>query len=166
MSESSKVKPKKIYIILDNVRSLHNVGSVFRSADAFGVSKIYLCGYTGRPLDKLGRAVKEISKTALGAEKTVPWEYAKHAWRVIESLKKEEVFVVALENNVPGTKTLAEFEPKFPIAVIAGNEVRGLSKEILRRADSVAAIPMIGKKESLNISVACGVALYAITSRS
>src|SRR3989338_8403889 len=94
---------KILYLILDNIRSLHNVGSIFRTADAFGVAKIYLCGYTGKPVDRLGKPVKEITKTALGAERSMPWEYAKHAWRVVEMLKNRGVYVVALENNVKGT---------------------------------------------------------------
>jgi len=165
------------YLILDNIRSLHNVGSMFRTADAFGVSKIYLCGYTGKPVDRMGKPVKEIEKTALGAEKTVPWECARNAWRVIEKLKKEGVRVLALENNVPGAISLytaSEKDSSFPkkrkmlsfsgrsVALIVGNEVRGLSKNVLQRADAIVSIPMHGKKESLNVAVACGVALYGL----
>lgn len=163
-----------IYLILDNIRSLHNVGSIFRTADAFGVSKIYLCGYTGKPVDRLGKPVKEIEKTALGAEKTVPWEYVQHAWRIMEKLKKEGAQILALENNVPVAVALDQVATSsrrsgIPrndgrgIALIVGNEVKGLSPEILKRVDAIVSIPMRGKKESLNVSVACGIALYALT---
>ena len=152
----------KIYLILDNIRSLHNVGSMFRTADAFGVSKIYLCGYTGRPVDRVGRPVKEIEKTALGAQNTVPWEYVQQGRRVIERLKREKVQTVALENNVSGTAALKNFSPRFPVALVLGNEVKGLAHSILSRADAIVSIPMRGKKESLNVAVACGVALYAL----
>ncbi|MDO8558526.1 MAG: RNA methyltransferase [bacterium] len=155
----------KIYLILDNIRSLHNVGSMFRTADAFGVSKIYLCGYTGRPIGRDGRPVKEIAKTALGAEKSVPWKHERHTWRVIEMLKKEGVRIVALENNTPfRAVALTRFKPRFPVAVMLGNEVRGLSRPVLRRADAIVSIPMHGAKESLNVSIACGIALYALSN--
>jgi tRNA G18 (ribose-2'-O)-methylase SpoU len=136
---------------------------MFRTADAFGVSKVYLGGYTGSPFDKLGKPVKEIAKTALGAEKTIPWEKIPQTWRLLERLKKEGVQIVALENNVSQAKALAGFLPKFPLALVVGNEVEGLSSDILKRADAVVEIPMRGKKESLNVSVACGVALYALS---
>lgn len=151
-----------IYLILDNIRSLHNVGSMFRTAEVFGVSKIYLCGYTACPIGKDARPVREIAKTALGAEKSVPWVRVRHAWRVMEALKKEGVQIVALENNVPGTKPLWAFRPRFPVALVLGNEVSGLSKPLLHRADAIVSIPMRGFKESLNVSVACGIVLWAL----
>ena len=126
----NKIPPVKIrpthrgpYLILDNIRSLHNVGSMFRTADALGVAKIYLCGYTGRPIDLLGRPAREIAKTALGAERAVPWEHAKHAWRVVEELKRNGVRVIALENNVPGAIPLEKCKPAYPFALIVGNEM-------------------------------------------
>lgn len=154
--------PEEVYLVLDNIRSLHNVGSMFRTADAFGVAKIYVCGYTGKPIDRLGNPVKEIAKTALGAERTVPWEHVKHTWRVVEMFKKRGVRVIALENNVRGTISLEKYKPKFPLALIVGNEVRGISPALLKRADAIVSIPMHGKKESLNVSVACGVALWGL----
>lgn len=165
----NKIPPVKIrpthrgpYLILDNIRSLHNVGSMFRTADALGVAKIYLCGYTGRPIDLLGRPAREIAKTALGAERAVPWEHAKHAWRVVEELKRNGVRVIALENNVPGAIPLEKCKPAYPFALIVGNEVKGISLAMRKRADVVVAIPMRGTKESLNVSVACGVALWRL----
>lgn len=151
-----------IFLILHNIRSLHNVGSIFRTADAFGVAKIYLCGYTGSPYDRLGKPVKEVAKTALGAERTVPWERVQHTWRVMDMLNRQGVHVVALENNVRGAVSLQKFKPRFPLALLVGNEIRGISRALLCRADAIVAIPMRGKKESLNVSVACGVALWAM----
>ncbi|MDP3963869.1 MAG: TrmH family RNA methyltransferase [bacterium] len=186
-----------ILLIADNIRSLHNVGSIFRTADAFGVAKIYLCGYTALPIDRMGQSVARIAKTALGAEKIVPWEKARQTWRLIEKLKKDGVYIVALENNVPGAVSIREVVPHphggggesssggfagdsqyqnildwsprngggvVQIALILGNEVSGISKNILKRADAIVQIPMHGKKESLNVSVACGVALYAMST--
>ena len=146
---------KDLYVICDNIRSLENIGSIFRTADALGVSKIFLCGICGRPPNH------KISKTALGAEKTVPFEHYKQAWRLIEKLKKEKVKIVALEQD---KRALAytKFKPKFPLALIIGNEVKGVSKKILDKCDKIIYLPMRGKKESLNVSVAFGVAGYYI----
>ena len=155
----------EVYLILDRLRSLYNVGSLFRTADAFGVKKIYLCGYTGAP------PRKEISKVALGAERTVPWEKRGQTWKVVEELKNKGVRVVALENisrtvlkNSKGLslkyRVINQFHPRFPIALIVGNEVNGISHGTLARADVVVEIPMLGKKESLNVVVSAGIALY------
>lgn len=156
-----KTEVRKIFLILDNVRSAHNIGSVFRTADAAGVSKIFLCGITPDP-DRAGpRARRDISKTALGAEAYIPWEYHSQTARLIGRLKKQDVCVVALEqtkNAIP----YRNFGAKFPLALIVGNEVRGVSKTALKRADSIVFIPMFGKKESLNVAVACGIALFAL----
>ena len=151
-----KIKTKcELYVICDNIRSLENIGSIFRTADALGVSKIFLCGICGKPPNH------KISKTALGAEKTVPFEHYKQAWRLIEKLKKEKVKIVALEQD---KRALAytKFKPKFPLALIIGNEVKGVSKKILDKCDKIIYLPMRGKKESLNVSVAFGVAGYYI----
>lgn len=158
---------QEIYLILDRIRSLYNVGSLFRTADAFGVKKIYLCGYTGAP------PRKEISKVALGAEKTVPWGKRGTTWKVVEELKSKGVQVAVLENisrtvlkNHKGLslkyRVINQFHPRFPIALIVGNEVNGISHGTLERADVVVEIPMLGKKESLNVVVAAGIALYHI----
>ncbi|OGZ67960.1 MAG: hypothetical protein A3D44_01580 [Candidatus Staskawiczbacteria bacterium RIFCSPHIGHO2_02_FULL_42_22] len=146
---------KEFYVICDNIRSLENVGSIFRTADALGVTKIFLCGITGRPPDH------KISKTALGAEKTIPFEYHKQTWRLIEKLKKEKVLVVALEQT-PKNILYTKLKPKFPLALIIGNEVKGVSKKALELSDKVIYLPMYGKKESLNVSVAFGAAGYEI----
>lgn len=146
---------KEIYLIVDRVRSLHNVGSFFRTADAFGVKKIYLCGYTGVP------PRKEISKVALGAENTVPWEKRAQTWKVVEELQARGVQVVALEQTKKSVP-INKWKPRFPVAIVVGNEVNGVSSGVLRRVNKVVHIPMLGQKESLNVSVAAGIALYAL----
>lgn len=145
---------KKFILIAHNIRSLYNVGSLFRTADGVGVSKIILSGYTGfPPRDK-------ISKVALGAEKTVPFERARNIGLFIKALKKQGYQVLALETG--GGQNIFKFKPKYPFALIIGNEKRGLSKAILNRADKCIYIPMRGKKESLNVAVAAGVAVYEL----
>lgn len=148
---------KSFFVICDNIRSLENIGSIFRTADALGASKIFLCGISGRPPQD------KISKTALGSEKTIPWEYHKQTWRLVEKLKKEKVFIVALEQDKKSIDYL-KFKPKFPLALILGNEVKGISKKTLSKTDKIIHLPMRGKKESLNVAVAFGVAGYKIAS--
>ncbi len=145
----------EFYVICDNIRSLENVGSIFRTADALGVSKLFLCGITGRPPED------KISKTALGAEKTIPWEYHKQTWRLIEKLQKEKVFIVALEQDKKSID-YRKLKLKFPLALVLGHEVKGVSKKVLAQANKIIHLPMKGKKESLNVSVAFGVAGYEI----
>src|SRR3989344_1308031 len=123
----------QIFLILHNIRSAYNVGSIFRTADATGVSKIYLCGYTPTP------AEMKVAKTALGAEKTVPWEQHKQTWRLLQKLKKDGVQIVALEQS---TKAIdyRKFKPKFPLGLVLGNEVEGLSKEFFKYTDVIIEI--------------------------
>ena len=154
-------KRRELFAILHNIRSLHNVGSVFRTADGAGVSKIYLTGYTPSPLDEMGRVRKEIAKTALGAEKSVPWEAVRNISKLIKRLKKDRVQIIALE-NIKNAVDYHKFKPKFPMALVLGNEVRGFSRALLKKADAVIKIPMRGKKESLNVSVAFGIAIYEL----
>lgn len=151
------MKNKDIFLVVHNVRSILNVGSMFRTADAAGVSKIYLSGYTPTP----NSHADKIAKTALGAEKFVSWEHHAQTWRLLAHLKKEGVCVVALEQS-PRSKNIFKFKAKFPLALVVGNEVRGLSTKILKQCDNVLEIPMHGKKESLNVAVAAGIALYAL----
>ncbi len=153
------------YVIAHNIRSLFNVGSLFRTADAFGVSKIYLTGYTPTPAEFKHKV--KINKTALGAEETVPWEFNKSAVRALKDLKfkNKKVQIVALENNIKGkTVKLHKFKPKFPLVLILGEEVGGVDKSLLKMADKIVEIPMLGQKESLNVSVAFGVAAYHIAT--
>ena len=143
------------YVICDNIRSLENIGSIFRTADALRINKIFLCGICGRP------PRQKISKTALGAENWVEWEHYSSVWRVVEKLKKEKVFVAVLERT-KNSLTCSKFKPKFPLALVIGNEVKGVSPSILKRADKVISLPMFGRKESLNVAVAFGIAGYEI----
>ncbi len=177
---------KEIYLILDNIRSRENVGSIFRTADAVGVSKVYLCGITPTPksydtgnkmlyphhdriinstakINKSNQFFDKISKTALGAEKWVPWEYRAKTWQVLRELKVKSLKfkVIGLEQTKT-SQSIFKFKPEFPLALVLGNEVRGLSPQILNYCDKKISIPMYGKKESLNVSVATGVALYII----
>lgn len=163
---------RQVYVILDNIRSAHNVGAIFRTADGAGVEKVYLCGYTPQPwsiqLTKAGQAPTgpqaQIAKTALGAEQTVPWEHHTQAWRLIKKLKQAGVVIVALEQSEKSIN-YKKFKPPVgkTIALILGNEVTGISKTLLAYADAVINIPMRGQKESLNVSVAAGIALYELT---
>ncbi len=154
-------KTKEFYVIAHNIRSLFNVGSIFRTADALGATKIYLTGYTGTPQNPIHR--RKISKSALGAEEWVPWEYCKSAARLVRQLKVRGVRVVALENNISAI-SLPKFRPEFPLALVLGEEVNGVPKALLKACGQVLEIPMVGKKESLNVSVAFGIAAYAIVN--
>jgi len=152
---------KEVYLILHNIRSLHNVGSLFRTADAAGVAGIILTGYTSKPISALGYVRPEIAKTALGAEHVVSWKYKKSIRNVVCQLKKEGVSVVALEQGEQAVDYRA-YVPAYPMALIVGNEVRGLSKALQKQCDTVIHIPMRGVKESLNVSVAGGIALFEL----
>jgi len=147
------IKKKEIYLIAQNIRSLYNVGSFFRCADTFNVSKIFLCGYTGCP------PREQISKTALGAETWVPWEKCWQTHLLIKKLKKQGIKIVVLETG-KNSQPLPKFKPQFPLALVVGSETKGVSKSILKLADKTVKIPMLGKKESLNVGVAAAVALY------
>jgi len=147
-----------IYVVAENVRSLHNVGSIFRTSDAGKIARLYLCGFSGRP------PRDEINKTALGAVKTVPWEYHRDTGEVVQSLKKQGVAIVVLEHtdcSVP--YTAASYQ--FPLCLVVGNEVEGISDEVVALADLAVAIPMYGSKQSLNVSVAYGVVLFHLIDR-
>src|SRR3989344_1009773 len=152
---------KELYLVIHDVRSAHNVGSLFRTADATGVSRLFLTGYTPAPLDRFGRNNPKLSKVSLGAEDLVPWE-KRDIVELIEKLHREHVDVLALE-QAPGAVMLSSYVPKGPIALIVGNEVGGISDDILARCDAVVEIPMRGKKESLNVSNAGAIALFALS---
>lgn len=144
-----------IIIILDDIRSLHNIGSVFRTADAFLIEKIYLCGITATPPNK------EIHKTALGATETVDWEHHKDVLEVIENVKKEGTDVYAVE-QVESAIFLQNFEPKLgkKYALVFGNEVYGVSQEAVALCNGCIEIPQLGTKHSLNISVSAGIVVW------
>jgi tRNA G18 (ribose-2'-O)-methylase SpoU len=144
-----------VIIVLDNIRSLHNVGSVFRTADAFMVSKIYLCGITGTPPNR------EITKTALGATESVEWEYASITLDVIQNLKKEGWKIISLEQTDQSIGLQHFFpEKKEKYCFVFGNEVFGVSQEVLELSDTAVEIPQFGTKHSLNISVTAGITIW------
>ena len=145
----------RFVVICDDIRSLYNIGSVFRTSVAAGVDRIYLCGISGRPNQP--KAAEKIAKVALGAEKTVPWEYRRQSWRLVDELKKQGFKIVSLELGAESINYI-KFRPKFPLALIIGNEVGGVRKSLLSRSDKCIQIPMRGQKESLNVSVAFGIA--------
>lgn len=144
-------------LILHNIRSEHNVGSIFRTADAAGVSKIFLTGYTPAPIDRFGRKVDKISKVSLGAEETVPWQKGEIDG-VLDGLNDFEIVSVEQSDKSIFYK---DFTPKKDTAYILGDEVRGIPLEILDRSDIILEISMKGKKESLNVSVVAGIILFS-----
>lgn len=154
-------------MVVHNVRSAHNVGSILRSADGFGVDHVYLTGYTPYPAHKNDRRLphlsakidRQIHKTALGAEATVAWEYDKNVENVLSKLKNDGFLIAALEQT-PTAIPLNTFTPKQNVALIVGNEVDGLDQETLKLCDIHMEIPMRGKKESFNVAVAAAVAMY------
>ncbi len=151
-------------LILHNIRSAHNVGSLFRTADAARVLKLYLTGYTPQPVDRFGKSNKEIAKTALGAEKSIPWEHAVRLPPLLKKLKASGYKVIAIEQS----ETSVHYR-KVKVAqktvFILGNEITGIEKNILALVDVIAEIPMRGKKESINVAAAGAVALFQILKR-
>lgn len=150
--------------ILNDIRSVHNVGSIFRTADGAGFGKLYLCGFTPPPLDRFGKIRPDFAKVALGAEKSVAWESARDIGTLIKKLKKERWKILVLEqadNAVPYYK-FRQKNKREKLALVVGNEVGGVPAEILKLADATLEIPMLGKKESLNVSVAFGIAAYRL----
>jgi tRNA G18 (ribose-2'-O)-methylase SpoU len=155
---------RKVFLILYNIRSAYNVGAIFRTADAVGVTKIFLIGVTPCPVDRFGRMNSRIAKTALGAEKAVPWTYQKTITPVLSKLKKTNIKVVALE-QAERSVDYRKIKLTGDWALVLGEETKGLPKSVLNRCDEVVEIPMRGKKESLNVSVAAGVALFGILGK-
>jgi len=147
------------YLILDNIRSAYNVGAIFRTADGAGVTKIFLVGYTPTPIDRFGRPQSEIHKTSLGASTTVPWEHITDVSTLIARIKEEDCTLVVIEQT-PQSITFAQL-PALPVcAYVLGNEIDGVSAEFLSAANFVVELPMLGEKESLNVSVTAGIVLY------
>lgn len=153
----------KAVAVLDNLRSVYNVGSIFRTANAVGIEKIYLCGTTPTPLDKKGERRKDFAKVALGAEDTVKWEYVESTSECIKKLKGEKYFLIAIEQALGSVdyKSVG-VGGKEKIAFVIGNEVDGIIPEVLAQSDVIAEIPMIGTKESLNVTIAFGIVAYRI----
>jgi len=150
---------KTTILILHNIRSAQNVGSMFRTAEAGGISKIYLSGYTPTPIDKFNRERSDISKSALGAEKYIEWEYLKTTTPILKKLKKDGYFIVGVEQS-RNSINYKKIKSKNKNAILMGNEVTGISPAILKNCDTIAEIPMSGRKESLNVSVAFGIFLF------
>ena len=157
VDDFKKAEKTPIIIILDDIRSLHNIGSVFRTCDAFLIEKIYLCGITATPPNK------EIHKTALGATDTVTWEYQKDVLEVISSLKSEDTEVWAIE-QVENSVFLNDFAPEKnkKYALVFGNEVKGVSQKAVQLCNGTIEIPQLGTKHSLNISVSTGIVVWDI----
>jgi tRNA G18 (ribose-2'-O)-methylase SpoU len=154
----------KKYLILENIRSVYNVGAIFRTADAVGIDKIFLIGTTPTPIDRFGRERQDLHKAALGAEKNIPWEFVKseNIDELILKLKAEKFVTVAVEQS-PKSLDYKKVSKKIRgknVVMLVGNEVDGVSKTVLEKVDIVSEIPMNGSKESLNVSVATGVILY------
>ncbi len=158
---------KEFNLILHNVRSAHNVGAIFRTADGCGVNHIYLTGYTPTPPDGsrpfTTKPERKLIKTALGSHEFVAWSKFENADEVFEDLKKRNFQIVALEQG-DGSIDYKKFKPEFPLALVLGNEPVGIDEETLAKCDIMVDIPMRGQKKSLNVSVAAGIAMYEIMS--
>ena len=155
VEEFKQAEKTPIIIVLDDIRSLHNIGAVFRTSDAFLIEKIYLCGITATPPNK------EIHKTALGATETVEWEYAKNVVEVVEKLQAENIAVYSVE-QVEKSIMLNVFSVSENVkyALVFGNEVKGVSQEVVDLSKGVIEIPQLGTKHSLNISVSAGIVIW------
>lgn len=160
VAEFKEAQKTPLIIILDNIRSLNNIGSVFRTADAFLIQKIYLCGITATPPHK------DIQKTALGATDTVEWEYQKDTLQVVNDLKSKSVKILSIE-QAEDAAMLQDFtpEPDQTYAIIFGNEVKGVQQEVVSASDQVIEIPQYGSKHSLNISVSAGVVVWDLFAK-
>lgn len=152
---------QEVAVLLHNIRSVHNVGSIFRTADAAGVSRIFLSGYTPTPIDRFGAARKDLSKVALGAEKSVPWEYKKQPFGILAKLREKGWRIVGVEQDKRAID-YRKFHERGRTLLIFGNEVRGISPALRNTCDELIEIPMHGKKESLNVSVAAGIVLFSL----
>src|SRR5690554_2103671 len=157
IDEFKQAEKTPIIVVLDDIRSLHNIGSFFRTSDAFLIEKIYLCGITATPPNK------EIHKTALGATETVTWEYEKEVMLVVDRLKEEKVQIVSVE-QVEGSVMLNDFkvDANQKYALFFGNEVKGVNQQVVNNSDIVIEIPQLGTKHSLNVSVSGGIVIWDI----
>ncbi|WP_196034116.1 RNA methyltransferase [Phocaeicola massiliensis] len=160
VDEFKQANKLPLAVILDEVRSLHNIGSVFRTSDAFLVERIYLCGITATPPHP------EMHKTALGAEDTVDWKYVKHTLEAVKELHNEGYTVLAIE-QVEGSTMLdeLELEPDKKYAIVMGNEVKGVQQEVIDACDGCIEIPQYGTKHSLNVSVTTGIVLWEFANK-
>lgn len=160
VEQFKKTKKIPLIVVLDNIRSLNNIGSVFRTADAFLIEKVFLCGITATPPNK------EIHKTALGATDSVSWEYTESTLELIKKLKSENIVVLSVEQADLST-SLEDFEPLADqkYAIVFGNEVKGVQQDVVSESDMCLEIPQFGTKHSLNISVSCGIVLWDLFSK-
>jgi tRNA G18 (ribose-2'-O)-methylase SpoU len=149
-----QIERNPIYVLIDNVRSLYNVGSIFRTSDGALIKKLFLCGYTPYP------PRKEIDKTALGATNSVPWEYIKNPLDAILLLKSQGVKIIALEHTSKSIPYYDLDKADFPLCLVVGNEIQGVQEQLMPHIDAAIEIPMYGIKQSLNVAVAYGIALY------
>lgn len=149
--------------ILDNLRSIHNTASIFRTADAAGIEEIWLCGTTPKPIDKWGREVAAFTKVSLGAQATVTWKYFNTTSEAISAAKEISYEVIALEQS-ESSVDIYNYRPTKNLALIVGPERIGITGDVLKQCDKIIEIPMHGKKESLNVSVAYGIAVYLLNT--
>lgn len=159
VEEFKKAEKTPMVLVLDDVRSLHNVGSAFRTADAFLLKKIYLCGITGQPPHR------EINKTALGATESMKWEYHQNASEVVEQLREQQYTILAIEQVDEGIPLQEYFPSTNKLALIFGNEISGVKEDLIHLADQVLEIPQYGTKHSLNISVSIGIVIWDLISK-
>jgi 23S rRNA (guanosine2251-2'-O)-methyltransferase len=148
-------------LILDNIRSAENVGSIFRTADAVGVNEIYLCGVTPTPVDRFGREFTKFTKASLGAHNSIKWKKYEKTLSAVRVAQKKGFIVLALEQS-PGSVPYDMWKEKKNFALVVGNEVEGVNPPVLKAVDAIIEIPMKGMKESLNVSVATGIALFEL----
>lgn len=160
VEEFKKNEKTPVIIILDNIRSLNNIGSVFRTSDAFLIEKIYLCGITATPPHK------DIHKTALGSTDTVAWEYVESTVALVQKLQANQVIIASIEQAENATM-LNDFQPKAnqKYALVFGNEVKGVAQQVVNASDVILEIPQFGTKHSLNISVSCGVVVWDVFTK-
>ncbi len=168
-TRKTSLAARNVILILDNIRSVHNVGSIFRTAETLGISQIYCVDTTPTPFDRFGRKRADFVKVALGAEDILKWQYVSDGVGLVKKLKKEKLKrekfqVIALEQSAKSVD-YKNIEVSGRVAIILGNEVEGVSAGLLKLADVIAEIPMLGKKESLNVSVAGAVFLFRLLDR-
>lgn len=158
---------KQTILVLDNIRSVHNVGAMFRTSEAAGVDEILLVGITPTPVDRFGRSRSDLAKAAVGAEQMVPWKQFTETSEAIAYLQEMGTDIVSLEitDHSIDYKTVPTPDELMPFALVVGNENTGVSEEWLNASDLVCHIPMVGEKESLNVSTSCGIALFRILNR-
>lgn len=154
---------QRVVVLLDNIRSLYNTGSILRTADAAGVEQVVLCGITPRP-DQGSRQRRAIAKTALGAEETVSWQYEADTASALTKLAADGYQLVAVETSADAVN-LFEWTPRWPVCLVFGHEVDGVSSSLAPHVDAVVRIPMLGHKRSLNVATAAGVVLYELLRR-